>query len=148
MKQSTETLRTELEERLRFETLLAETSSLFINIPSDRLNSEIEATQRHICELLELDRSALFQLTEGEPRVMVLTCLYQSEGDPPVPQQLNATEFFPWTVQKVLSGETVTIGKMSDLPSEAARDRESWRLYGTKSTVIVPLSIGGGPVFG
>jgi transcriptional regulator with GAF, ATPase, and Fis domain len=148
MKQSDKALRTELEERLRFETFLAETSSLFVNIPSDGLNNEIEDTQRRICELLELDRSALFQLTEGEPKVMVLTCFYQSEGGPPVPQQLNATEFFPWTVQKVLSGETVTIGKMSDLPSEAARDRESWRLFGTKSTVIVPLSVGGGPVFG
>jgi transcriptional regulator with GAF, ATPase, and Fis domain len=51
-------------------------------------------------------------------------------------------------VQKILSGETVTIGKMSDFPSEAARDLEKLRLLGTKSTVVVPLSIGGGPVFG
>ena len=51
-------------------------------------------------------------------------------------------------MQKILSGQTVTIGKMSDFPSEAARDRESLRLLGTKSTVVVPLSIGGGPVFG
>ncbi|NTV43980.1 MAG: sigma 54-interacting transcriptional regulator [Syntrophobacteraceae bacterium] len=72
----------------------------------------------------------------------------QAKKSPPVPERLNATDFFPWTVQKVLSGETVTIAKMSDLPSEAARDRDCYRLYGTKSTVIVPLSVGGGPVFG
>jgi len=148
MQESIETLRTELEGRLRFETLLAETSSRFINLPADRIDGEIEDAQRHICELLDLDRSALFQLPEGEPRVKLLTCLYQSKGSPSVSERLNATDLFPWTVQKALSGETVTIGKVSDLPSQAARDRENYRLYGTKSTVIVPLSIGGGPIFG
>src|SRR5512139_1797228 len=148
MQESIETLRTELEERFRFETLLAEISSRFINLPADQIEGEIQGGQRHICELLDLDRSALFQLPEGEPRVMLLTCLYQSKESPPVPERVNGTDFFPWTVQKILSGETVTIGKMSDFPSKAARDRENLRLLGTKSTVVVPLSIGGGSVFG
>jgi PAS domain S-box-containing protein len=37
---------------------------------------------------------------------------------------------------------------MTELPAEAGRDRESYRLYGTKSTVSVPLSVGRGKVFG
>jgi PAS domain S-box-containing protein len=37
---------------------------------------------------------------------------------------------------------------MAELPVDAGRDRESYRLYGTKSTVLVPLSIGRGKVFG
>ena len=37
---------------------------------------------------------------------------------------------------------------MSDLPVEAGRDRESFALYGIKSVVVVPLSVGGGPIFG
>ena len=61
---------------------------------------------------------------------------------------MNAGDFFPWMVQKVLAGETVTISKMTDLPPEADRDRESFRAYGTKSDVLVPLSVGEGPVFG
>src|SRR5512136_106115 len=141
-------IRLQIEERLRFEHLISDLSARFVNLAPDQIDGEIQGGQRHICELLDLDRSALFQLLEGEPRVMVLTCLYQSKGSPPVPERLNATDFFPWSVQKVLSGETVAIGKMSDLPPEAARDRENYRLYGTKSTVIVPLSIGGGSIFG
>jgi len=50
--------------------------------------------------------------------------------------------------QKVLRGQTVTISKMTDLPPEADRDRENFRAYGTKSDVLVPLSVGEGPVFG
>jgi len=37
---------------------------------------------------------------------------------------------------------------MTELPAEAGRDRENFGLYGTKSGVYVPLSIGKGPVFG
>jgi hypothetical protein len=54
MQESIEILRTELEERLRFETLLAETSARFVNLPADQIEDEIEDTQRRICEFLNL----------------------------------------------------------------------------------------------
>ncbi len=148
MQESIETLRIELEERLRFETLLAETSARFVNLPSDQIDAEIEGTQRLICEFLNLDRSSLGQVPERESGIMLLTHIYQIQGATPAPERLKADDFFPWTVQKVLAGETVTITKISDLPSEAARDRESYGLYGTKSVVAVPLSVGEGPIFG
>jgi len=56
-----------LEERLRFETLLAETSSRFINLPADQIDGEIEGAQGRICEFLNLDRSSLGQVHEREP---------------------------------------------------------------------------------
>jgi len=62
MQESIESLRTELEERLRFETLLAETSARFVNLPADRIDSEIEDAQRRICEFLNLARSSLGQV--------------------------------------------------------------------------------------
>jgi len=136
------------EERLRFETLLAETSSRFVNVPSDQIDGEIKDTQRRICELLNLDRSSLGQVPEREPGALLLTHIHQPPGSPPLPERPNARELFPWIVQKVLAGETVTLTKMSDLPPEAGRDRENYGLYGIKSVVIVPLSVGGGPVFG
>jgi hypothetical protein len=37
MQESIEAIRTELEERLRFETLLAELSARFVNLPADRI---------------------------------------------------------------------------------------------------------------
>ena len=42
MQESVETMDTELEEWLRFETDLAETPSRFINLPADRMDDEIE----------------------------------------------------------------------------------------------------------
>lgn len=137
-----------LQERLKFETLLSTVFAQFVNLPVDRIDSEIEDAQRRICELLDLDRSTLWQFSDGPPRTMQLTHWHQpSRGLSPT-KQMRATFFFPWTEQKILDGETVTVSKMDDLPPEASRDRENYGLYGTRANVVVPLSVGGGPVFG
>jgi PAS domain S-box-containing protein len=137
-----------LKERLKSETLLIDISVRFVNLPVHRIDSELENAQRRICEFLDIDRSTLWQVAEGEPGGMVLTHLYQIPESLPPAAPMIAGHFFPWTVQKVLGGETVAISKMTDLPPEAGRDREAYSLYGTKSTVSVPLSVGDGPVFG
>jgi two-component system, NarL family, sensor kinase len=146
----TEHERTEqvLKERLMFETLLAELSAHFVNLPADRMDAEIEDAQRRICEFLDIDRSTLFQVPEREPGVLLLTHIHQPPGRPPPPKRLDAGALYPWGTQKLLGGETVTISKMTDLPPEAGRDRESFCGFGTKSGVYVPLSVGEGPVFG
>ena len=74
-----------LEERLKFETLLAELSARFVNLPADQIDGEIEGAQRRICELLDLDRSALWQVSEKEPERLLLTHIYQPQGATPAP---------------------------------------------------------------
>jgi signal transduction histidine kinase len=132
----------ELDKLLRFERLLAEISTFFINLPADRIDSEIKVTQRRICELLDLDRSSLFQADEGDLETLLLTHTYQPAGARIPPERMSLKEFFPWALQKVLGGETITISKMTDLPAEAGRDRETFGLYGTRSVVVAPLSVG------
>jgi PAS domain S-box-containing protein len=137
-----------LGERLQFEMLLAEISARFANVPAEQIDSEIKGAQRRICEFLNLDRSSLGLVPEREPGALLLTHIHESQGCPPIPERPNARDLFPWTMQKVLAGETVILAKMSDLPPEAGRDRENVVLYGPKSVVAVPLSVGGGPPFG
>ncbi len=137
-----------VEERLTFEGLLTEISARFVNLPADRMDSKIEDAQRRICELLEIDRSTLFQVPEAEPGTLLLTHAHHPAGSPLPPERFNAEKFFPWTVRKILKGKTLTISKMTDLPPEAGRDRQNYHAYGTKSGVYVPLSVGEGPVFG
>ena len=120
--------RLKLEEQLRIQKLLAEISGRFVNLPADRIDSNIKDAQRRICELLHLDRSTLWQVPEGDPGNLLLTHFHQPPGSLPLPvERMNAREFVPWTTDKVLSGEVVAIAKMSDLPPEAGRDRESFR---------------------
>jgi transcriptional regulator with GAF, ATPase, and Fis domain len=147
MTQTEADLRKELEARLRFEMMLAEISTGFINMPAGQVDQGIQDAQRRVCECLGLDRSTLWQISEREPDAFLLTNMHQPPGGPPVPDRMQARDFFPWSLRKVLAGEVLAVSKLSDFPPEAARDQESFRLYGTKSTVMVPLLVGGG-VFG
>jgi len=124
MQESVETIHTELEERLRFETLLTEISGRFVNVPADRVDGEMEGAQRRICELLDLDRSTLWQVSGKGPVSVVLTHTFQPQGEPLIPGHLSAEELFPWTRQKVLAGETVIFTKTSDLPPETGPRRQ------------------------
>ena len=138
-------IRLEIEERLRFERLLSVLSARFINLAPDQMDSEVEDAQRRICELLDLDRSALWQISEQG--IWLLTHI-QPRPSIPRSEWPDARVLFPRTTGKLLAGETVTISRIADLPGEAALDRESFDLYGTKSTVLVPLSTGGGKPLG
>ena len=101
-----------------------------------------------ICELLAIDRATLWQVSEKDPRMLLLTNINQPQDIPTPPERMNARDFFPWASQKIMNGETVIIQKMADLPPEASRDRESFGIYSAKSGAYVPLSVGEGPVFG
>jgi len=78
--------RVEAEEKLRFETVLAEISGRFVNLPADRVDSEIMEAERRICKLLGLDISAIWQWSSGPPGVFVLTHYYRF----PLVQTANA----------------------------------------------------------
>jgi PAS domain S-box-containing protein len=138
----------ELQGLLPFERLLAEISALFINLPADQIDNEIDAAQRRICEFLDLDRSTLWITPEDDPEMLLLAHIHQPPELLSPPRQMRATDFYPWSTQKVLDGETVAISKMTELPVEADRDRENYHLYGAKSTVVVPLTAGRRRVFG
>lgn len=132
----------------RFERLLAEISALFINLPAEKIDLEIQAAQRRFCEVLDIDRSSLWIASERDSRIFELTHFIQPPALPAPLQRMNAQEFFPWSARQVLSGKTLVISKLSELPVEAAHDRENFRRYATQSTVLVPLSVGAGKPFG
>jgi formate hydrogenlyase transcriptional activator len=137
-----------LEGRLRFETLLADLSARFVNIPVAKVNTEIEDAQRQVCECLDLDLSLLWQLSPDHPDTMFLTHSHLLPGFPPLPEAWDCKENFPWALERFLMGETIVLSRMTDAPAEAALDVEVVRQFGVKSLVAIPLSTGGGPTFG
>ena len=154
-------------EDMRFETLMAELSAYFINLPADRTDAAIEAAQHLFCEHLGLDRSTLFQHSNEGPGMLLLTHLYQTDTNlrtekrldpilrcqcywvakdpqqPTVMMRIDAKATAPWIYGQLRRGQTVVITSLDDLPAEAAVDKELFLRYGTKSSVIVPLIMGG-----
>ena len=136
-----------VEERLTFERLLAEISSRFVNVPAGEVDREIEDAQRRICEVLDLDLLAVWQLSNEAPVVLTATHYYTVQQGPQPPGLLRQ-EDFPWCVKQMLAGRFVAISSLEDLAAEAARDRESCLQLGVKSNLSIPLSVGGEPPIG
>ena len=139
--------RNEYEKQLRFETLLTDISTRFINLPSDQIDSVIEEAQCRICSCLDIDLSALWQWSEESPRFMTLTHLHSPPDGPSRPEKIDAEKSFPWVLKKVLQRETLVLFT-DNMPPEAAFDQESRRHFGVKSSVVVPLAVGGAPLIG
>lgn len=148
--------------------MLFEITANFINLPPERIDTAIEDAQQQICELCDLDRASLYQWSLEDQGVIELTHLYQSEhsptplektpdtgkqsevswihqqdAHPPIYLRLNAAEMFPWVIGKLKNNETTCISRMEDLPEEASHDREMFRRYASKSSLIIPLNAGG-----
>jgi PAS domain S-box-containing protein len=131
-----------------FENLLLDLSIKFINLPSDEVDHQVEEAQRRICECINVDLSALWQWNADDPDTLTMTHLYRPHGGPPVPEQMDAREFFPWCLGLVKAGKTVVVTSHDDLPPEAAKDRKMWERFEVVSSLCFPLSVGGAPPLG
>ena len=137
-----------LETQLDFEKMLSDISARFINAPAAQLSDVIDDTLKRVCEFLDCDIAALWRWSADRPEAYVLTNLYRRFGGPPVPEVFDAKEFFPWTLQKNLHGETLVYSSLDEVPPEGTRDRESWIHFGIKSNLSFPLTVANGGVLG
>src|SRR5262249_35985369 len=88
-----------LEERLLFETRLADLSARFTNLPADQVDGAVEAALRLVLESFGLDRATLCQLAEDEKTLAVTHCR-AAPGAEGV-QRLVTQDEAPGTLQRV-----------------------------------------------
>jgi PAS domain S-box-containing protein len=132
-----------LEEFLRFERLVADLSARFLNIPPDRVDSEIEDGLRQILEFFQVDRCALLRTLPGKTSWLI-THVAAQEGVPPVPQgTILPVSITPWAYDKLLrKREVLSVSRLDDLPAEANVDRQTWIEWGIRSNLNIPIIIG------
>lgn len=136
-----------IQERLQFETFLAELSSTFINVPADCVDSEIESALRQIVEFLGIDRSGFGEITADGTQIEI-THSYELPGIPPSPRCI-VDEQLPWYAQKIWQGDAVYLTHLPDeLPPEATHEREYCLQTGIKSLLTIPLKVMGSVVGG
>jgi formate hydrogenlyase transcriptional activator len=128
-----------LENQLAFERLVAELSARFIDIHPEQIESSIQDGLRRIVESFDLDRG-LFYAIEPDGVFSDITS-WTGPDIPSIPRRVSAKERFPFTLERILSGDVVSFSTPAEIPDE--RDRESFRALGTKSAVIVSLSVAG-----
>jgi len=131
-----------LAEQLAFETLLAELSATFVNLPPDQVDPKIEKGLEILATALRAERSALAQMdpVAGEMRVTHSWASLSLGSSLPAVVSKGS---FPWLAQELQAGRTVVVSHPDDIPPEAVAEREYIRSAGLKSGLIVPFMIGG-----
>jgi signal transduction histidine kinase/ABC-type uncharacterized transport system substrate-binding protein len=122
--------------------LIADISSKFVNIPASEVDREIHDAQHRICKLLDIDMSVLWQWDNHAPGLFTATHIHSLAAGPQPPMQMEADNF-PWVRQEILSGRAVVLRSLDEMPDEASKDRETARLSGIRSSLCLPLSLGG-----
>jgi anti-anti-sigma regulatory factor len=129
------------ENRLEFETLISDLSSRFINLSPHEVDHEIEDALRCVCELLGIDYAVLWQRA-ATTDVIAPTHAYPPR-EPSGPGEPLVQELYPWVAAQMRAGRMVVVSSLDEMPEEAALDRESARRLGIKSSLCLPLSVGG-----
>ncbi|MFO1425319.1 MAG: sigma 54-interacting transcriptional regulator [Candidatus Competibacteraceae bacterium] len=132
----------ELEDRLRFETLLADLSARFANLSPEEVDREIENALRCLAEALQADRATLGRLTE-DGRDLVVTHAFAVPGVETFPLVPSLATEAPLLSRTLLGGRPFVMARLSDLPPEAEKERKLFANRQILSGMVVPLMVGG-----
>jgi PAS domain S-box-containing protein len=129
-----------LGELLAFERLLADLSARFANVSSDLLETEIERALRQLLEFLGFDRSNFGEFTADTPANILCSVARDGvERYPPGP----APAFLSWYNNQLHAGKITRVRSLDDLPPEAIGEIEYYRRSGIRSSLGIPLRVGG-----
>ncbi|MEJ2156115.1 MAG: sigma 54-interacting transcriptional regulator [Desulfobacteraceae bacterium] len=129
------------QERLRFETLLADMSTRFVHLSADQIDPEIEHVLERIAEALNIDRCSVAQFSEDRTKLRV-THAYAAPGVTPMPD-LILNEQQPWYTKKLLQHEPLVMNCVDELPMDAAVEKAFCIEHGVRSSVLIPLAVAG-----
>ena len=136
----------ETKRQLRFEHLLFELSSKFINLSPAEVDGEIITALRKTIDLLDVDRANLVQLSDDGR--LLLTHAAAADGISPFTVQTTVPDL-PVLRRLLMSRHVLRLARLpEDLPPEAAPERELFLREGTKSFLGVPLVVAGSVVGG
>ena len=134
-----------LEERLRFEQLVSELSSTFINLPPEKVEAQIIEALGQVASLLRFDIAALSVFT-GRGTEGRVAYIWRAEGVPEIPSDLP-TRISLGQPKNCSLVATFVCASLEMLPLAARIDRATYEKYHVRSSYSVPM-VAGGKVIG
>jgi signal transduction histidine kinase len=131
---------TSLEELLTFERLLGDLSARFANVSGNQVETEIESALTQLLKFLGFDRSNFVEFTaDGWATILCSSAADGVERYPPGP----APSYLGWYLGQIRAGKLMRVHSIDDLPPEAIEQIEYRRRSGIRSSVGIPLRVGG-----
>ncbi len=134
----------QLQKHLKFEELMKNVFSGFLNLESSKINKEINRALEKVGSFAGVDRCYIFSVNE-EANTFSNTHEWCAEGVAPEIDNLqdNPASSASYCSKQLFNHEIVLIKSVKDLPQEAQIDKEMLESQGIKSVIMVPMSING-----
>ncbi len=135
-----------LQDRFRLERLLADVSVLLLNVDSQDLEGVLVEVSRILGESLGVDRAAVYG-ADPEREGFVRRASWSQSGLPPDRGLFEVAdpEDLAWWSERILSGESLRISSVEDLPPTSKAARSLLARCGVCSILVLPLVGAGKP---
>lgn len=123
--------------------LIPAVSARILQATAETLDEIILQALQEVLSSLGLGRGGLLEVDQNQG-VALVSHVWYDRGVAEVPREINLAQMLPWTYhQVVVLGKTVAKTSVDSLPPDAEADRQGFVQLGAKSTLAIPLSIGG-----
>ena len=132
---------TALRYRTAFERLINSTSTRFIHLPVERVDSAIDRVLQEIGEFAGVDRKLCVSLLHRR-RNHVQHAMNGAPQESPrcgTASSNWAANSLPWFSERIRRLETVYVPSVAELPPEAEAEQQEWQFEGIQSLVCVPM---------
>lgn len=133
-----------LQYRMEFEKLITSISTHFINLPVDRVFSEITQALEQIGTFAGVDHCYIFRY-QGKGQRAEMLCCWPDDGGMGLGNQTRDRLFegLSWFYDRISRQEVFRVQDVMELPSEALKEKNRFQKLGIHSIVCVPMVYGG-----
>ena len=130
--------RRELNDRLRFERLIAMLSARFVNILPEKVDHEIETGLNEVVDTMKIDRCAILELSKDNGDVRVTNKrLTVVAGAAPFPL---SKQRLPWLYEQTSRRKVIVLPDVTkDLPAETDAEKKFFQEFGINSALVFPF---------
>ena len=135
-----------LEQQLKFEKLISQFSSRFINLPPDEIDKEINRSLKLLTEFMEVDYSSL-NFYSAETRLASTTHFF---AQPSIQKFITPDDFrevamdnFPYIMSELEDHGLISITDREALPAEAKNFKSFMKKFDCKSILYVAMIVEG-----
>jgi diguanylate cyclase (GGDEF)-like protein/PAS domain S-box-containing protein len=125
--------------RSRFEEMLTNISTRFINVDNEDIDTEINSVLKHIGQFENVDRSYVFRI-DPKTKTMSNTHEWCRDGIQPKIHDLQNLPIhnFHWFMEQITC-DPLIISRINDLPNSASIEKKLFQTHGVQSLANFPM---------
>ncbi len=130
---------------LKYERLMVEISTTFINLPVNQINQHIVQTLATIGTFTSVERCHVVIFSEEKPLSIGNIFEWQASNIPSIASRIQELKVksLKWLLEKLKAGESILLNDPAELPKVAAHERALLADYGIQSILLTPLKVKG-----